>query len=83
MGFRVKTEDESLGVRILRDNRVSLKAKGLFFTVLIKSESYFTIDGLSKNLLEGRDSIRSAAHELETFGYIERIKDNPILGGIK
>ena len=79
MGFCVKIEEEKMQ-SILRDKRISLKAKGLYYTMLINPKKFFTIAELSKFLPEGKDAIRSAAHELEEFGYIERTKDNSFFG---
>lgn len=77
MGFRISTTDDDLMFKIVRDNRVTLKAKGLFFFIAsCPYADYFTISGVSKFLKEGKDAIRSAAHELEEFEYIERVQDN-------
>ena len=58
---------------IFRDKRLSLKARGLLVTMLSLPEEWnYTIEGLTKILKEGKDSIRSALNELEECGYLVR-----------
>lgn len=57
----------------LRDDRLSLKARGLLSMILSLPPDWdFSITGFCACCKEGRDSIRSALEELETAGYIER-----------
>lgn len=57
----------------LRDNRLSLKAKGLHsYIYQLPNDWDLSIEGLSKVLKEGKSSIRSAVKELEDCGYLTR-----------
>ena len=59
----------------LRDNRISLKAKGLLSVMLsLPSEWDFTIVGLTHISKEGISTIRAAIHELEKNGYVTRTR---------
>ena len=78
MVFRVdKNRDYcTINNTVLRDKRISLKAKGLLVTMLSLPEDWdYSIEGLATILKEGKDAVRSAIQELEKFGYVERIKD--------
>jgi hypothetical protein len=55
---------------IIKDSRVSLKAKGLFLTIMsLPNDWDFSIRGISKILKEDKHAIRTAIKELQTFGY--------------
>lgn len=57
----------------LRNNKLSLKAKGLLSYMLSLPEDWdYTIAGLSMSCKDGVDSIRSAIAELEATGYMSR-----------
>lgn len=57
---------------VLRDNRISLKAKGVIALVMSLPPSWdFSIRGLISIVKEGRDSIYTAINELKKFGYCE------------
>lgn len=57
----------------LRDKTLSLKAKGLLSLMLSLPETWdYTLSGLARISLEGKDSIRAAVVELEKAGYIQR-----------
>lgn len=57
----------------LEDNKLSLKAKGLWAFIMTKPNSWnITSRGLASQLKEGRDAVMSAMKELETAGYLER-----------
>lgn len=61
---------------ILRDTRLSLKAKGLLVTILGLPPTWdFTIKGICKVLKEGRDAITSAIDELIECGYCSRTNE--------
>lgn len=78
MVFRVdKNRDYcTINNTVLRDNRLSLKAKGLLVTMLSLPDDWdYSIQGLSSILKEGKDAVRAAVWELEQFGYVERVKD--------
>jgi hypothetical protein len=57
----------------LRDKSLSLKAKGLLSLMLSLPETWdYTLAGLARISLEGKDAIRAAVVELEKAGYIHR-----------
>lgn len=63
---------------VFKDNRLSLKAKGLLTQMLSLPEDWeYTLKGLTSLFSDGQDSIRAAIHELERFGYIirKRLRD--------
>lgn len=61
---------------VLRDKRLSLKAKGLMVTILGLPDNWdFTIAGISTILKEGRESIANAVSELIEFGYCVRTNE--------
>ena len=69
----------------LRNQRLSLKAKGLLSQMLSLPEDWdYTLQGLAHINQEGIDAIRAAVKELEKEGYITRSrvrKNNGQLGG--
>ena len=57
----------------LRDKGLSLKAKGLLSLMLSLPEDWdYTLSGLARISLEGKDAIRAAVVELEKAGYVQR-----------
>lgn len=57
----------------LRDNGLTLKAKGLLSQMLSLPDGWdYTLAGLATINKEGKDAIRSAVQELEQAGYIQR-----------
>lgn len=55
----------------LRDERVSLKARGLMTTMLYLPDSWdFSVVGLAKLIPDGESSIKTSMKELEQCGYI-------------
>lgn len=59
----------------LRDDKLTLKAKGLLSQILSLPEDWrYSIAGLTKLNSDGKDAVRSAIRELEKAGYIERRK---------
>lgn len=57
----------------LRDNRLSLKARGLMVYMLSLPEDWdLSVKGLITCLNEGKDSINGALRELEKAGYLKR-----------
>lgn len=61
---------------ILRDARLSLKAKGLLVTILGLPDDWdFTVSGITKTLKEGRESIASGIAELMEYGYCSRTNE--------
>ena len=65
---------------LLNDNRISLKAKGLFGFLQGKPNEWkFSTERIASQLLESEKVIRKTLQELEQFGLLERIlkpKDN-------
>ncbi len=81
--FRIdKTRDYTVMSNYhLRDKRLSLKAKGLLSQMLSLPEDWdYTLTGLSFINRESKDAVRSAVHELERCGYIERRQTTDALG---
>ena len=59
----------------LRDNQLSLKAKGLLSVMLsLPAEWDYTLNGLSRISKEGISAIRAAILELEDGGYVRRAR---------
>ncbi len=57
----------------LKDRRLTLKAKGLLSLVLsLPDEWHYSVEGISKICLEGRDAVQAALGELERNGYLIR-----------
>ena len=57
----------------LRDKTISFKAKGLLSLMLSLPEDWdYTLAGLTRISLEGKDAIRAAVVELEKAGYVTR-----------
>ena len=57
----------------LRDKTISFKAKGLLSLMLSLPEDWdYTLAGLTRISLEGKDAIRAAVVELEKAGYVQR-----------
>ena len=57
----------------LRNDKLSLKAKGLLTVAFSHSDTYqINISGLSATMKEGKSSIRSTVNELIDIGYCER-----------
>ncbi|MCL2773854.1 MAG: helix-turn-helix domain-containing protein, partial [Oscillospiraceae bacterium] len=56
-----------------KDKRLSLKSMGLLCFMLSLPESWnYSLAGLETILKDGRDSINSAIHDLEKYGYLKR-----------
>lgn len=61
----------------IRDNRLSLKAKGLMLLVMSLPDDWdFSIQGLSSIVKEGKTSIYSAINELKKFGYCKVVPNH-------
>jgi hypothetical protein len=64
-----------LSNEILRDHRLSFRARGILVSVLSRPDNWRTsADSLANESVEGRGAILTALKELETCGYLERVK---------
>ncbi len=60
---------------LLNNPDISFKAKGLFAYLNSKPDNWdFSVEGIASQVKEGIDSVRAGIHELESFGYLKRIK---------
>lgn len=60
---------------VVRDNRISLKAKGLMVMLMSLPDGWeFSVLGLAAICKEGKDAIRGGVYELERAGYLRRVK---------
>jgi hypothetical protein len=67
----------------VRDNRLSLKAKGLMSLVMSLPDGWdFSIQGLSSIVKEGKSAIYAAINELKDFGYCRVISNRDDKGKI-
>lgn len=77
---RQKNENfTTISNEVLRDNRLSLKAKGFLVTVMgLPPDWDFSVTGMVSILKEGETAIYAALNELESFGYVARqqIREN-------
>tara|TARA_R110000868_G_scaffold121118_9_gene321448 strand:+ start:831 stop:1535 length:705 start_codon:yes stop_codon:yes gene_type:complete len=70
-----------LSNEILRDNRLSFRARGILASVLSRPDNWRTsADSLANESIEGRGAILTALKELEVLGYLERTKYQNELG---
>lgn len=66
---------------ILRDNRLSFRARGILISILSRPDNWRTsAESLANESIEGRGAILTALKELETLGYLERTKHQNELG---
>ena len=62
--------------QIINDERVSLKAKGLYLFFVSKPDDWeFSLSGMTSQLKESKDTIISIINELCKFGYIDKVKN--------
>lgn len=67
--------------RLLNNEEISFKAKGLFAYIISKPEGWdFSAKAISSQSKEGYDSIREGLRELESAGYLVRSKYQNELG---
>ena len=58
-----------------KEKKMSLKAKGLLSLMLSLPDDWsYNVSGLVRLSKDGKDSVMSALAELETFGYLERVR---------
>lgn len=61
----------------VRDGRLSFKARGLLVLIMSHRSGWqMSVNSLATLNKEGKDSIRSAIHELEQAGYLRRSQEN-------
>ena len=64
-----------LSNEIIRDDRLSFRARGVLISILSRPDNWRTsAESLSNESLEGRAAILTALKELEVCGYLERQK---------
>lgn len=60
---------------LLNNNKISLKAKGLYGYIQSKPNNWsFSVRNIASQLKEGISSINAGLKELEKFGYLNRVK---------
>ena len=66
---------------ILKDQSLSLKDRGLIITLLSLPDNWaFTINGLSKIIPDGKDSIKNSLKHLEELGYVSKTQSRGEFG---
>lgn len=82
--IRKKNENYTIVSNVcVRDNRISLKAKGLMSLVMsLPNDWDFSIQGLSSIVKEGKSAIYAAINELKEFGYCNVITSRDDKGKI-
>lgn len=73
-----------LDQQLVRDSRLSWKARGIFAYLWSQSEEWeFNEIEVSKHSIDGRDSLRSGLKELEDAGYLERERERDGNGKVR
>ena len=73
--FRVEKNKDytSMSNYHLKDERLTLKAKGLLSLMLSLPEEWdYSVRGLEKICLESKNTINSILNEIERYGYLKR-----------
>lgn len=66
---------------ILKNQSLSLKDRGLIITLLSLPDNWaFTINGLSKIIPDGKDSIKNSLKHLEKLGYVSKTQNRGEFG---
>lgn len=73
--IKPQTNFTTIPNHIINDDRLSLKAKGLFLYLCSKPDGWnFSADRIKSETKDGEDSILSALKELENFGLLKRVQ---------
>jgi len=61
--------------QIIRDNRLSWKAKGIYMHLVSKPPVWnFYVEEIIKSSKDGKTAVQSGIKELESYGYLKRNK---------
>jgi hypothetical protein len=81
---KIKGDFTTIRNEVLNRTDMSLKAKGLYCFLMSKPDGWeISIRGLAVQLMEGRDAVSAALHELEKLGFYQEIKTRKADGTIK
>lgn len=70
--------------KTIRDPKLSYKARGILAVLLSLPDNWRTsAEDLARTAPDGRDSIRAGLRELETFGYLRRVKHRDDNGRVR
>jgi len=70
--------------KTIRDPKLSYKARGILALLLSLPDNWRTsAEDLARTAPDGRDSIRAGLRELETFGYLRRVKHRDDNGRVR
>lgn len=70
--IRMYKNNSQLPKKALRNDQISLKAKGMLCTLMSLNDWNYNMPALKHVCCEGTKAIRSALKELEEFGYLRR-----------
>jgi hypothetical protein len=75
MKLKIKNRHGVTPNHLLNDNNISLKAKGLFAYIQSKPDGWsFSVEKISLQNKESLGAIKTAVNELESHGYLQRLK---------
>lgn len=70
--IRMYKNKDQLPKKALRNDQISLKAKGMLCMLMSLNDWNYNMPALKHVCCEGEKAIRSALKELEKFGYLRR-----------
>jgi len=70
--IRVHKNNDQLPKEALKNDQISLKAKGMLCILMSLNDWNYNMPALKDVCCEGEKAIRSALKELEKFGYLRR-----------